>query len=111
MSFFSNIFGNTTITPIVGNATLPGQHNYVTNTTAPLTGAPTWSNLSNGNVLPVGPDQMYLDTLVMVSKRLAIIEERLTILVPDPEKLEKYEALKRAYDDYKLLEKLLHENT
>ena len=38
------------------------------------------------------------------------IENRLAILVPDPDKLEKYEALKKAYDHYKLLEKLVTED-
>ena len=34
------------------------------------------------------------------------ISKRLAILVPDPEKLEHFEALKKAYDHYKMLEKL-----
>lgn len=34
------------------------------------------------------------------------IEQRLAILVPDPARLEKYEALKQAYDNYKILEAL-----
>jgi len=34
------------------------------------------------------------------------MEERMAILVPDPKKLEQFEALKRAYDNYKLMEKL-----
>jgi hypothetical protein len=34
------------------------------------------------------------------------MEERLAILVPDPAKLEHFEALKRAYDHYKTLEAL-----
>lgn len=38
------------------------------------------------------------------------IENRLAILTPDPKKLEKWEALQKAYDHYKLLEKLLHED-
>lgn len=37
------------------------------------------------------------------------MEERLAILVPDPTKLEKFEALKKAYDHYKLMEKLCQE--
>lgn len=39
-------------------------------------------------------------------KRLEAIENRLNILVPDPEKLEKFEALQKAYEHYKHLEKL-----
>ena len=34
------------------------------------------------------------------------ISKRLAILVPDPEKLEHFEALKKAYNHYKMLEKL-----
>ncbi len=37
------------------------------------------------------------------------IEDRLAILQPDPAKLEKYEALRKAYDHYKLMEKLIGE--
>ena len=38
---------------------------------------------------------------------LTSIEDRLAILAdPDPKKLEKFAALKKAYDNYKLLEKL-----
>lgn len=41
---------------------------------------------------------------------LETIEERLSILQPDPAKLEKFEALKKAYDHYKLMEKLCHDD-
>lgn len=37
---------------------------------------------------------------------LETIENRLSILVPDPEKLEHFEALKKAYEHYKTLEAL-----
>jgi len=45
-----------------------------------------------------------------LDSRLAKIEERLLILVPDPAKLEKFEALRNAYNDYKLLEMLCSEH-
>ena len=38
------------------------------------------------------------------------MEKRLAILVPDPAKLEKYEALKKAYNHYILMEKLIGED-
>lgn len=38
------------------------------------------------------------------------VEERLAILQPDPKKLEKYEALRKAYEHYKTLEKLIGED-
>jgi hypothetical protein len=43
-----------------------------------------------------------------LEKLLTTIEDRLAILSePDPEKLKKFAALKKAYDNYKLLEKLI----
>ena len=43
---------------------------------------------------------------VSVFKTLEEINRRLAILVPDPEKLEHFEALKKAYEHYKTLEAL-----
>lgn len=43
---------------------------------------------------------------VSISKILADIQDRLAILVPDPAKLEHFEALKKAYNHYKTLEAL-----
>lgn len=46
-----------------------------------------------------------------VAKLFEKIEDRLAILQePDPAKLEKFAALRKAYDNYKLLEKLINEN-
>lgn len=39
------------------------------------------------------------------------VDERLLILQPKPELLEKYESLREAYEHYKTLEALLHEDT
>lgn len=44
-----------------------------------------------------------LKTLDAIQSRLAILDD------PSPEKLEKYVALKKAYEHYKLLEKLIGE--
>jgi hypothetical protein len=46
---------------------------------------------------------------ISVLKTLEAINKRLAILQPDPAKLEKFEALRKAYDHYKLLEALCHE--
>ena len=46
---------------------------------------------------------------VDVGQTLKTICERLSILQPDPIKLEKYAALKKAYEEYKLLEALCSE--
>ena len=38
------------------------------------------------------------------------LEKRLSILIPDPAKLEQFAALKKAYEHYKLMEKLCQES-
>lgn len=38
------------------------------------------------------------------------MEKRLAILQPDPEKLEKFEALRKAYEHYKTMESLCHDD-
>lgn len=45
-----------------------------------------------------------------LGKMIESINDRLAILHPDPAKLEKYAALKKAYDHYKLMEKLIGED-
>jgi hypothetical protein len=45
-----------------------------------------------------------------LGKMIATIESRLSILTPDPKKLEKYEALRNAYEHYLLMEKLIGED-
>lgn len=46
--------------------------------------------------------------LLKINERLDVIERHLGVLTsaPDPELLEKYEALKNAYNEYKLIEKI-----
>ena len=44
-----------------------------------------------------------------MKKILESIEQRLSILVPDPKKLEHYEALRQAYEHYRTLEALCNE--
>lgn len=46
---------------------------------------------------------------VSLKDTLDTINERLLILQPDPAKLEKYEALRIAYEHYKLMEKLIND--
>jgi hypothetical protein len=41
-----------------------------------------------------------------LSEFMSKMEQRMAILVPDPEKLEKFEALKKAYEHYKTMEAL-----
>lgn len=51
----------------------------------------------NGNLTINGTD---------LNQLLESIQSRLNILIPDPEKLEHYESLKKAYAHYKMLEAL-----
>lgn len=48
---------------------------------------------------------------VDVGEVLAKIQDRLAILIPDPVLLEKYSALKQAYEHYKVLEALCVDET
>lgn len=41
-----------------------------------------------------------------LSEFMSKMEQRMSILVPDPERLEKFEALKKAYEHYKTMEAL-----
>jgi hypothetical protein len=56
----------------------------------------TSGSVSNGTMQRTDP----------INQRLNLIEERLAILTPDLVKLEKFAALKQAYDNYKLIETL-----
>jgi hypothetical protein len=51
---------------------------------------------------------IYINGLSL-SDWMSAVEQRLSILRPRPELLEKYEALQEAYDHYKTLESLLYE--
>ena len=46
-----------------------------------------------------------------LAETLSKIQDRLAILIPDPKLLDKYEALKQAYDHYKTLEALCVEQS
>jgi hypothetical protein len=76
-------------------------------------GTPGWANLGTGNIQPsikVSGDAEFEGKVMIngrnISEFMETISKRLAILVPDPEKLEHFEALKKAYDHYKLLEAL-----
>lgn len=46
---------------------------------------------------------------VDIEQSIAEIKERLAIITPDYEKMEKFAALKNAYENYKMIERLLGE--
>ena len=89
------------------------------NNTVPITNggtlATSWANASvtSHPSLHVSGDTNIEGNLKVrgkdIKESLEEIEKRLSILVPDPKKLAKYEALQRAYEHYKTLEALCYE--
>jgi hypothetical protein len=84
---------------------------WITNSTA-------WpSNITNGNAgLHVTSDAAFDGDIKWkgrsLGKLLQGIEDRLAIIQdPSPEKLEKFAALKKAYDNYKMLERLIGDDS
>ena len=72
-----------------------------------------WNNPPTVNITGTGIDMAAGTDISIDGKSLKTfmnkMEERLAILVPDPSKLEKFEALKKAYEHYKLIESLCQE--
>ena len=92
----------------VGTGGTSGSY-YMTNSTS---GA-TWTTLNNSNShssLNVKGDAEFEGKVKINGQDLGefmeTLSKRLAILVPDPEKLEHFEALKKAYNHYKTLEAL-----
>ena len=82
-------------------------------TTAGINGS-SWSTVTSNPSLDVKGDATFEGDIKWkgrsLGKLLERIEDRLAILQePSPEKLEKYAALKKAYDHYKTLERLIGE--
>jgi hypothetical protein len=80
---------------------------YTTNGTSSSNWITTNSSQSTLNV----KGDAEFEGKVMINKQdlgefMETMSKRLAILVPDPEKLEHFEALKKAYNHYKMLEKL-----
>jgi hypothetical protein len=69
-----------------------------------------WSNPATVNISNTGIDMAAGTDIKVDGKSLkefmTKMEQRLAILVPDPAKLEKFEALKKAYEHYKTMESL-----
>jgi hypothetical protein len=80
-------------------------------------GGPSWtgtttSNQANVRITGKNPkiqtDKNEID-LDETAELIKILKERLLILIPNFEKHEKYQALKKAYDHYKMIEALIQE--
>ena len=93
------------------------------NTTVPTTqniGSTTTSTITIDPTMPMSDIEVDGDIKVggkSLKDFMEVVSERLNILTPNPELLEKYDALKEAYEHYKILEKLctddgtVHEKT
>jgi len=82
---------------------------YTTNSTSPWQNL-TMTNNSHPSSLNVKGDAEFEGKVKVngqdIGEFMETISKRLAILVPDPAKLEHFEALKKAYNHYKMLEKL-----
>ena len=116
-SGFYNSYGNVTISGGTGSATTnpyTGPYVYTTpGTSNPVysAGGTNWSINTNPG-LHVKDDATFEGDIKWkgrsLGKLMEKIEDRLAILQePDPERLEKFAALKKAYDHYKTLERLI----
>jgi hypothetical protein len=93
-----------TVTTSSGGAGLNWNNNYTingggltdTNATVKITG--NGLDLDEGADIKIGHKSL--------KEFMSKMEERMAILVPDPAKLEKFQALKKAYEHYKTLESL-----
>jgi hypothetical protein len=88
----------------VGSSHVSANNNNWTTTTA----APNTVHINNTGIEMADGTDITIDGKSL-KNFMDKMEERLAILVPDPAKLEKFEALKKAYEHYKLMEKLCQE--
>jgi hypothetical protein len=97
----ATVGGITTINNINNNTQwTTGTGSYTWNTPAP----PSVNISTDGIDMAAGTDiKIDGQSLKEFMKKM---EQRLAILVPDPKKLEKFEALKKAYEHYKTMESL-----
>jgi hypothetical protein len=106
-----NSYGNVTVN---SGSAVTNPYVYNTTNTGPLytTGMPAWSTISPSSSFNIKGDAEFEGDIKWkgrsLGKLMERIEDRLAILQePDPERLEKFAALKKAYDHYKTLERLI----
>ena len=99
-----------------GTLGIGGASGYIYNTAGPTYSWNTLNNPSNTNKVHITGAGIEMDADADITiggrsmkKILEGIEQRLSILVPDPKKLERYEALRQAYEHYRTLEALCTE--
>ena len=89
--------------------------NYTTTIPTSIT-FDNWNEYDNGITIHEGDLKIDGDGDVKIGNRslktfMDTMEKRLAILQPDPTKLEKFEALQKAYEHYKTVEALCHDET
>ena len=108
---------------IIGSGLLSGNaYTYSIGAASYKVNNTTWNGLSSGHVnitnqgaLQVRGDAEFGGKVMIngqdLAQSLEKIQQRLSILVPDPKLLEKYDALRQAYEHYKTLEALCLDET
>jgi hypothetical protein len=86
-------------------------YNWTTTSSGTYTVSNTWTSSPSTVTIGTNGIDMAPGTDIKVDGKslktfMDKMEERLAILVPDPKKLEKFEALKKAYEHYKTMESL-----
>jgi hypothetical protein len=107
----------TTTAPNTSTITIPAQGGGGSGTylSSGTTSNPMWTNTTqNANIKVTGNNPtIHTDknsiNLDEVADLVKILKERLLVIIPDFEKHEKYAALKKAYDHYKLIEAMVQE--
>lgn len=102
----------------IGTITLPSSYNTISSIgVTPTYSTITGSNGYLGSTVNITNNGIDMDSAadIKIGERslkefMEKMEERMAILVPDPAKLEKFAALKKAYENYKLMEKLCQED-
>lgn len=106
---------STIFIPSGAQGAIAGSSSSITNTISTGAGAngATWTSSTGANIsssFRVDTDAEFNGGVTVrgrdLVKMLEKIEDRLAILTPDPVKLAKFDALKKAYDNYKMLEAL-----
>ena len=107
----------TTTAPNTSTITIPAQGGGGVGTylSSGTSSTPMWVNTTQNATIKVtgnnptiitDKNSINLDELAELTK---ILKERLLVIIPDFEKHEKYAALKKAYDHYKLIEAMVQE--
>jgi len=108
------VSNNSSIDTTTGSLHWPVMNTGQYTITTANTSGYTFTDNTYNNAMDVKGDANFEGDIKIKGKSilqtLEQLESRLAILVPDPAKLEKYEALRKAYEHYKTLERLIGED-